>query len=397
MLQRERIARKLSIKDVAQETAISPRFIDALEKDDFTLFPGETYIIGFLNNYAEYLNIDSESLITLFRQQKVDASQTPVHELVKRNFFSQYLKFFPSRRAAYWFLLIAVCLTGGLGIVSSFDFRALERHWSHLKNPEAYCGGEREVRVSYLPLPASSPRSETLSTSPPDALRFSSDGLVLKFCLENVKAEGAGMPLGTFNVRIDEKWNYRFQVYERQTYTLSNTMKELRSLKHKIKFTPTILSDFSARIEVETEKIEAPKIKRTPPPPQQTAQVQKTQQQQPPQQTAHAQETAVPSESSQNNIQVTLEFIKESYVEWVRDGRFYRGRLIPMGEVRTFEAEDRLEIKLGNGGGVRISRAGVNPRLAGPASRIVKLEYRRIPDPLDPGISKITEFIKVVQ
>ena len=98
----------------------------------------------------------------------------------------------------------------------------------------------------------------------------------------------------------------------------------------------------------------------------------------------------------QDSIQVTLEFVKDSYLEWEKDGQFHRGRFISAGELHTFEAKKRLQIKLGNAGGVRIRREGVKPRIAGPIAKIVILEYRRVPDPLDPGISRIKEGIKVI-
>ncbi len=375
ILKREREARRLSIREISKETAISPKYVEALENDDFSQFPGETYVIGFLKNYADFLNIDRNSLITLFRQQKIDTSQSPIEELVKSNFFSIFQNSIFSTRSMYRILFIALFTGLGVGLFNYFEIQNISLYWNHWKDTEAYCGGEREVRVSYLPLPGYPPRSETLSVNPPDAMRFSSDGLVLKFCLKGVKVKGVSTPLGIFQMRIDEKSNHRFQVYEGQSYVIDNSIKELEGLKQKLKFTPTVLSDFSARIEVETEKIEN------------VNSVLKV--------TKVTDETH--TESYENSIQVTLEFIKESYMEWVRDGLLYRGRLIPSGEIRTLEAENRLEIKLGNGGGVRITRSGVKPRLAGPISRIVKLEYRRIPDALDAGISTIKEFVEVIQ
>ena len=43
---------------VGRETNIAIRYIEALENEDFSKFPGEPYILGFLRNYGEYLGLD---------------------------------------------------------------------------------------------------------------------------------------------------------------------------------------------------------------------------------------------------------------------------------------------------------------------------------------------------
>ena len=47
ILREARENRKLSLKDVARETNITPRYVDALENEDYSIFPGETYALGF--------------------------------------------------------------------------------------------------------------------------------------------------------------------------------------------------------------------------------------------------------------------------------------------------------------------------------------------------------------
>ena len=42
-----REARGLSLDQVADETNIAKRFISAMEAEDFSVFPGDPYIIGF--------------------------------------------------------------------------------------------------------------------------------------------------------------------------------------------------------------------------------------------------------------------------------------------------------------------------------------------------------------
>ena len=52
----------LTLDRVADETNIAKRYLAGLEAEDFTVFPGDPYVIGFLRNYADYLGLASDEL-----------------------------------------------------------------------------------------------------------------------------------------------------------------------------------------------------------------------------------------------------------------------------------------------------------------------------------------------
>ena len=66
-LRAAREAKRLTIKDVVKDTNINPLYIDALEEEDFEKFPSETYIIGFLRSYTEYLKLDTDEIIQSYK------------------------------------------------------------------------------------------------------------------------------------------------------------------------------------------------------------------------------------------------------------------------------------------------------------------------------------------
>jgi cytoskeleton protein RodZ len=72
----------LTIDQVARETHVAKRFLKALEDEDFTQFPGETYAMGFLRNYAEYLGLDAEELVGIYRNIKIQEQPLPMSELL---------------------------------------------------------------------------------------------------------------------------------------------------------------------------------------------------------------------------------------------------------------------------------------------------------------------------
>jgi cytoskeleton protein RodZ len=55
--------RGLSIEQVAQDTRISARFLEALEAEQFDELPAPVYVRGFLRSYANYLKIDAQPLL----------------------------------------------------------------------------------------------------------------------------------------------------------------------------------------------------------------------------------------------------------------------------------------------------------------------------------------------
>jgi cytoskeletal protein RodZ len=83
-LRQTREERGYSIEQVARDTNIARRYIDALENEDFSVFPGEPYIVGFLRNYADYLGLESEELVGLYRNLKLQEQPAPMEQLLDR-------------------------------------------------------------------------------------------------------------------------------------------------------------------------------------------------------------------------------------------------------------------------------------------------------------------------
>jgi len=68
---------------VARDTNIARRFILAMEQEDFSAFPGDTYLLGFLRNYGDYLGLDAERLVNLYRNMKIQEQPVPMEELIQ--------------------------------------------------------------------------------------------------------------------------------------------------------------------------------------------------------------------------------------------------------------------------------------------------------------------------
>lgn len=73
-LRNGRVQRGLTIDQAAHETRISPRFLEALEAEQFDELPAPVYVRGFLRSYANFLNLDAAPLL----EQLAAASNRPI-------------------------------------------------------------------------------------------------------------------------------------------------------------------------------------------------------------------------------------------------------------------------------------------------------------------------------
>lgn len=69
-LKRARLAKTLSLEDVSHATKIPLAGLDAMERDDFTVFPNATYGRSFLNIYSRHLGVDASAAVAGMSQPK---------------------------------------------------------------------------------------------------------------------------------------------------------------------------------------------------------------------------------------------------------------------------------------------------------------------------------------
>ena len=74
----------LTLERVADETNIAKRYLTGLETEDFTVFPGDPYVIGFLRNYAEYLGLSSDELVSTYKNMKIQEQPMPIAQLIPK-------------------------------------------------------------------------------------------------------------------------------------------------------------------------------------------------------------------------------------------------------------------------------------------------------------------------
>lgn len=94
-----------SLEQVARDTHIAKRYITAMESEDFSVFPGEPYVIGFLKNYSSYLGLNPNEVVTLYRNIKLQEQPAPIDELLDRR-----------RLSGIWKILLVIVVILVLGV-----------------------------------------------------------------------------------------------------------------------------------------------------------------------------------------------------------------------------------------------------------------------------------------
>ena len=70
-LREARLRQSLELSDVERATKIPPKYLRALEDEQFELLPAQTYVKGFLNTYAEFLGLDGQLYVDEYNSRYV--------------------------------------------------------------------------------------------------------------------------------------------------------------------------------------------------------------------------------------------------------------------------------------------------------------------------------------
>lgn len=105
----------ISLDEVVRDTNIPKRYLEAIEADNFDVFPGETYSMGFISNYADALEVDRDLVISMFKRQLKIEQDAPLEELVgKKSPFTINNNVLFTAGAALGILVLIILITIGV-------------------------------------------------------------------------------------------------------------------------------------------------------------------------------------------------------------------------------------------------------------------------------------------
>lgn len=147
-LRRQREARDIALREVAEASKINIRYLEALEEDRFEALPAPVFAKGFLREYARYVGLNPDEVVNsyLAALQAHDGDIDTVTESPRRRGGADWA----------WGLLLSLGVLLLLGAVALLAFYA-ERHRDRPPAPSA--------REAAAPVPVA-PVTEPLPTAP---------------------------------------------------------------------------------------------------------------------------------------------------------------------------------------------------------------------------------------
>lgn len=67
-----------TLRDVEKALRIRAIQIEAIEKSDYDKLPGRVYAIGFIRTYSEYLGLDPDRMVNMFKSQGAEHAKAPI-------------------------------------------------------------------------------------------------------------------------------------------------------------------------------------------------------------------------------------------------------------------------------------------------------------------------------
>ncbi len=329
-LRQAREAKKITIKEVVKETNISPLYLQALEEEKFDKFPSETYLIGFLRSYAEFLKLDVEGIVQAYKGYKIGESATPLEELTKptksnvnlavSSFVNKYRNMLMIAGGA---LVLIVVIWGIKSLVTSNVDVSGDDSTDVIK--EEYVK-DKEHEIDNLRSLQLANNKGFILVYKNEAVQFLVDNKEVVFLLKSISGDTVSLEL------LPGKKIEKFKLDEPRTLAIEGCPRD-------VTITLKGLTENRAKIMVLLgEKKDVPEEK-----------LAKEEQASP-----RVDSTSVEAQSRQSlKIVFEAEFVQKSFIELYLDGvRKVRG-FIPQGQVERWEATEYIQIKIGNAGGIK--------------------------------------------
>ncbi|NOT49077.1 MAG: helix-turn-helix domain-containing protein [Acidobacteria bacterium] len=153
-LRAAREQRGISISEVAEQTRISPLYLEAIDADNYKTLPGGIFNKGFIRSYAKYVGIDEQEALQEYSRQVV--SEDTVDEEKLRTYRPEVLT---DDRAASSIVPTVIFAAVILGLMTAGILFLV----NYIKNRQ----NEPVVAVNTANTPVSNALQNTNSTQPP--------------------------------------------------------------------------------------------------------------------------------------------------------------------------------------------------------------------------------------
>lgn len=352
VLKQSREEKRILIQKVAEDTHTSVRHIQALEEDNYSMFPGETYTIGFLKTYAEYLELDADYILQLYRSSQLEQVEVPLKELTRpattyMDYIFKYLKI--------------ISIPVGIVAIVALAFLLYNSNSNQRSERAAQQNSDLEDFLS---------RSDSIPDTETDHISLRNGyasvvvlmGKGINFSLLNreiyivLKRIDYRKNIGEQSSALVEIYPGKSQInlYENQTVTINE-----EGIPHQFQLTlqGSTPNNVKMRIEFDQALVKA-------------------------EEKGNQEETQTRITNPSNYI-IRFEAITigQTFVEFYVDGQPKKKGLLPEGSRLLYEANESIQLKIGSAGAMRIKINGTDYNF-GPLGKAVKKIILKEKDPL---------------
>jgi transcriptional regulator with XRE-family HTH domain len=329
-LRSARESKKLTFKDVSKDTNITPKFIEALENEEFEKFPGETYVIGFLRTYAEYLRVDAEEIVHAYKGYKIGESATPLEELTKPTrtpiFMSLSDVLGRHKNVLYISGIVSVLLVVIWLFSSIFSSNIEMEGDDSIKNIKSEYDKAKKTEIENIRNLQLMHDSGYILVYTNEAVQFLVDNKEVMFLLNAIKENSVLIELLPGN--IVEK----LEIEKPKVLNIKDCPREVVfTLKGLTENRAKIMVMLGKRLEAEKEIAEEKVEKLT------------------------GEDSTKVTAQSEKSLRIVFEaeFIKNTYIELYLDGMKKNKGIVFAGKKERWEATEYIQLKIGNAGGLK--------------------------------------------
>lgn len=332
-LRSAREAKKIAIRDVSRETNIAPTYLVALEEEEFEKFPSETYLIGFLRAYSEFLKLDVEEIIQAYKGYKIGESVTPLEELTKptRTTFPMLLSSFSGKVNNYAFIgaaVIAALLLVWIIVkitssgIDTDSGQSVEKARSEYKNNLG--AGIENLKSLQL----QNEKGDILVYKD-EAIQFLVENKEVLFLLKEIWKDKQAVKIEV----LPGKRDLELEMDAERGLELAGMPREvIFCLKGLTENRAKLMVRLGKQLEAVPEKVQGNTETVVP---------------------VTANTEVVAQNMKSLKIIFEAEFVQKSFIELYLDGVKKMQGFVPEGTVERWEASEHMQIKIGNAGGVK--------------------------------------------
>lgn len=117
-LKNVRESKKITLDEIAKETKIQKRYLEAIEAEQYDEIPGETYLRGFLRNYASAIGLNPEIIIEKYdAKKKIDDEEELRDEIDEVKTQNGGKSLFRNLTIAFAALVVFYIIVTGIGFL----------------------------------------------------------------------------------------------------------------------------------------------------------------------------------------------------------------------------------------------------------------------------------------